>query len=224
MLTFRLPPLILFRRGSGRDVRGRISSWWRTTWSAWRPLLAATVPGVYRLWARVGQAIRSQWDCLVRADGGVHHTRAVHPPGPGGYLVVATTPVAAATGVGCPLRWAPTGGRACGEGYYARAAGTSLHLLRHRGAWTEITLPSGLLRWVPSDQVVRLGRRPNGGVRHLRWYKAGNTFLHGGLPHPRGVAMNPVDHPHGGGQGKTSGGGPGSTPWGVLTKGYKTVR
>jgi len=86
-----------------------------------------------------------------------------------------------------------------------------------------LLLPSGRTVFLPLNSHAFIGSMSND-QHHLRkFYKAGQSFNLGRRPSVRGVAMNPVDHPHGGGEGKTSGGRPSVTPWGHLTKGFKTV-
>ena len=222
MLSVRGPRGWIFRRGPAR-VWGSITLWGRRAVRWWRPRVAWLAPGIYRVWCSVGRAWSHHTYTVVSPFGSLHHVW-----GPawstGTYTAVVAGPGPAQPGWALPLRWSPVGGRFVGPDYYARSPGTSSKLLRHRGGWSHIALPSGINRWGRSDRLVHLGVRPNPEVRFIKWYKAGDTFVRGGRPRVRGVAMNPVDHPHGGGQGKTSGGRPGSTPWGVLTKGYKTVR
>mmetsp|Transcript_11589 Transcript_11589/g.29311 ORF Transcript_11589/g.29311 Transcript_11589/m.29311 type:complete len:93 (-) Transcript_11589:219-497(-) len=72
--------------------------------------------------------------------------------------------------------------------------------------------------------MANVGVVSNPEHKNVRIGKAGRNRWKGKRPHVRGVAMNPVDHPHGGGEGKTSGGRPSCSPWGVPTKGYRTRR
>ncbi len=104
----------------------------------------------------------------------------------------------------------------------ARSAGTSAQILAIEGRYVTLRLRSGEVRRVLSDCRATIGTVSN--VEHsLRSIgKAGAKRWMGKRPSVRGVAMNPVDHPHGGGEGKTSGGRHPVTPWGVPTKGYKT--
>src|SRR3979409_620490 len=104
----------------------------------------------------------------------------------------------------------------------ARGAGSFAQLLAKEGAYAQLPLPSGEVR------RGRVGGRARGGLvgtvehENVSLGKAGRTRWKGIRPHVRGVAMNPVDHPHGGGEGKTSGGRNPVTPWGQPTRGYKT--
>ena len=85
-----------------------------------------------------------------------------------------------------------------------------------------LRLPSGEMRNVPMDCRATVGTVGNAEAELTKLGKAGRNRWKGVRPQTRGVAMNPVDHPHGGGEGRTSGGRHPSTPWGVPTKGYKT--
>ena len=107
-------------------------------------------------------------------------------------------------------------------GQIARSAGTSAQLVAREGTYCTLRLRSGEMRKVLSECRATLGEVGNSehGLRELG--KAGATRWRGVRPTVRGVVMNPVDHPHGGGEGRTSGGRHPVTPWGVPTKGYKT--
>ncbi|MBN8280100.1 MAG: 50S ribosomal protein L2 [Gammaproteobacteria bacterium] len=106
----------------------------------------------------------------------------------------------------------------------ARAAGSSVQIVARDGSYASVRLRSGEMRKVHIEcraTIGEVGREEH----NLRKYgKAGAKRWRGIRPTVRGVAMNPVDHPHGGGEGKTSGGRHPVTPWGVKTKGYKTRR
>ena len=104
----------------------------------------------------------------------------------------------------------------------ARSAGTSIQLLGKEGKNAQLKMPSGEVRVVALDCYATLGQVGN--IQHEGRVigKAGRTRWLGRRPHNRGTTMNPVDHPHGGGEGRTAGGRNPVTPWGVPTKGYKT--
>jgi large subunit ribosomal protein L2 len=104
----------------------------------------------------------------------------------------------------------------------ARSAGASAQVLAREGGHATLRLRSGEMRKVPVDCRATLGEVGNGehGLRSLG--KAGAARWRGVRPTVRGVAMNPVDHPHGGGEGRSSGGRHPVSPWGVPTKGHKT--
>lgn len=104
----------------------------------------------------------------------------------------------------------------------ARSAGTSLQLVAREGAYATLRLRSGEMRKVLSGCRATLGEVSNGEHSLRSLGKAGAKRWRGVRPTVRGVAMNPVDHPHGGGEGRTSGGRHPVSPWGTPTKGYKT--
>ncbi len=107
-------------------------------------------------------------------------------------------------------------------GQIARSAGTSAQLVAREGAYATIRLRSGEMRKVPSDCRATLGEVSNSEHSLRQLGKAGASRWRGIRPTVRGVVMNPVDHPHGGGEGRTSGGRHPVTPWGQPTKGFKT--
>ena len=107
-------------------------------------------------------------------------------------------------------------------GQIARSAGTSARLVAKEGIYSTLRLQSGEMRKVLSECRATLGTVSNQENNLKSIGKAGANRWRGKRPTVRGVAMNPIDHPHGGGEGRTSGGRHPSTPWGVPTKGYKT--
>jgi len=107
-------------------------------------------------------------------------------------------------------------------GQMARAAGTQAQLVSKEGDFALIKLPSGETRRVQVECMATIGQVGNLDHENASLGKAGRTRWLGKRPHNRGVTMNPVDHPHGGGEGKTSGGRHPVTPWGQPTRGYKT--
>ncbi|SDN35681.1 50S ribosomal protein L2 [Vreelandella arcis] len=104
----------------------------------------------------------------------------------------------------------------------ARSAGTSAQLVAREGNYATLRLRSGEMRKVLAECRATLGEVSNSEHSLRQLGKAGAKRWRGVRPTVRGVAMNPVDHPHGGGEGRTSGGRNPVTPWGVPTKGYKT--
>ncbi|MGE3273475.1 MAG: 50S ribosomal protein L2 [Vicinamibacterales bacterium] len=107
-------------------------------------------------------------------------------------------------------------------GQLARSAGASVQVVAKEGEYVSVKLPSGEIRKILQDCVATVGQVGNLDHENVSIGKAGRSRWLGKKPHVRGVAMNPVDHPLGGGEGKTSGGRHPVTPWGVPTKGYKT--
>jgi large subunit ribosomal protein L2 len=104
----------------------------------------------------------------------------------------------------------------------ARSAGTFAQLMSKEGKYSQIKLPSGEVRLILQDCYATIGQVGNLDHENVNIGKAGRSRWLGKRPKVRGVAMNPVDHPHGGGEGRTSGGRHPVTPWGIPTKGYKT--
>jgi len=109
-------------------------------------------------------------------------------------------------------------------GQIIRSAGSYGQLMAKEGGYAQIRLPSGEVRKVLVECRATLGQVGNVEHENISVGKAGRTRWIGRRPKVRGVVMNPVDHPMGGGEGKTSGGRHPVTPWGIPTKGYKTRR
>jgi len=107
-------------------------------------------------------------------------------------------------------------------GQLVRSAGGFAQLVAKEGAYAQVRMPSGEVRRVPVVCMATVGQVGNVEHENVSYGKAGRSRWHGLRPAVRGVAMNPVDHPHGGGEGKTSGGRHPVTPWGQPTRGYKT--
>ena len=114
-------------------------------------------------------------------------------------------------------------------GQVARAAGTYCRILKRyiislNKSIIQLELPSKAITYVSGQCIATVGIADNILARYRKFSKAGSKRILGYRPRVRGVAMNPVDHPHGGGEGKTSGGRSAVSAWGILTKGKKTVR
>jgi large subunit ribosomal protein L2 len=107
-------------------------------------------------------------------------------------------------------------------GQMVRSAGGAAQLLAKEGDYAQVRLPSGEVRQVHIDCMASIGQVGNLDHENITIGKAGRKRWMGIRPTVRGVVMNPVDHPHGGGEGKTSGGRNPVTPWGQPTRGYKT--
>jgi large subunit ribosomal protein L2 len=104
----------------------------------------------------------------------------------------------------------------------ARSAGTSGQIVAKDEKYCQVKMPSGEVRMIKSECKATIGIVSNIDHENISIGKAGRSRWMGRRPHVRGVAMNPVDHPMGGGEGKTSGGGHPVSPWGLPAKGYKT--
>ena len=107
-------------------------------------------------------------------------------------------------------------------GQLVRSAGGFAQLVAKEGDYAQVRMPSGEVRRVPVVCYATVGQVGNVEHENVSYGKAGRSRWKGIRPSVRGVAMNPVDHPHGGGEGKTSGGRHPVTPWGQPTRGYKT--
>ncbi|MDE2888582.1 MAG: 50S ribosomal protein L2 [Gemmatimonadota bacterium] len=107
-------------------------------------------------------------------------------------------------------------------GQLGRSAGAEIQIMAKEGNFAQLRLPSGEVRLVPVTCYATVGQVGNQEHENVVLGKAGRNRWLGKRPSVRGVAMNPIDHPHGGGEGRASGGGHPVTPWGVPTKGYKT--
>jgi len=107
-------------------------------------------------------------------------------------------------------------------GQLARSAGSSVQVVAKAGDYASVKMPSGEIRLLSMNCQATIGQVGNIDHENVSVGKAGRSRWLGKRPHVRGVAMNPVDHPLGGGEGKTSGGRHPVSPWGMPTKGYKT--
>ncbi len=107
-------------------------------------------------------------------------------------------------------------------GQLVRSAGTSAQIISKEDSYVQLKLVSGEIRIVNKNSLATIGVLSNADNKNTKLGKAGRNRYLGNRPKVRGVVMNPVDHPHGGGEGRTSGGRHPVTPWGVSTKGKKT--
>ncbi|MBW2147457.1 MAG: 50S ribosomal protein L2 [Deltaproteobacteria bacterium] len=165
---------------------------------------------------------------LVYKDGEKRYILAPEGLKPGD-TVISSTEADIKPGNALPLRSIPLGmlihnielkpGKG---GQIVRSAGTSAQLVAKEGKYAHLKLPSGEVRKVLQTCKASIGQIGKVDHENISLGKAGRTRWLGITPRVRGVAMNPVDHPHGGGEGKSSGGRHPCTPWGVHTKGQKT--
>jgi large subunit ribosomal protein L2 len=146
-----------------------------------------------------------------------------------GDTVVSANSADIQPGNSLPLRHMPVGTeihnvelKIGAGGQLGRSAGARIVLMAKEGTWATIRLPSGEMRRVHIDCRATVGALSNPEHGNVEWGKAGRMRWLGWRPHNRGVSMNPVDHPMGGGEGRSSGGRHPCTPWGMPTKGYKT--
>jgi len=167
---------------------------------------------------------------LLYADGERRYVLAPKGIGAGAQLVSGVeAPIK--SGNALPLRSIPVGTTVhCiemlpGKGaQLARSAGASAQLLAREGSYAQLRLRSGEIRKVHVDCRATIGEVGNEEHNLESIGKAGRKRWRGVRPTVRGVAMNPIDHPHGGGEGRTAAAQPPVSPWGVQTKGYKTRR
>ena len=148
-----------------------------------------------------------------------------------GAKVIADNRVDIKPGNAAPLKNIPIGTivhnvelKAGRGGQIARSAGAYVQIVGRDGDYTQLRLSSGEIRMVRSECMASIGAVSNAEHQNINLGKAGRSRWLGRRPTVRGVAMNPVDHPHGGGEGRTSGGRHPVTPWGKPTKGHRTRR
>jgi large subunit ribosomal protein L2 len=217
----------------GRDNQGHLTSWWRG--------------GGHKRMYRIIDFKRDKRDIsakvstveydpnrsarialLTYADGEKRYI--LHPIGlKVGDTIIAGQNVDILPGNSLPLKNIPLGTqlhnvelRPGKGGQIARSAGSSVQLVAKEGEYASVKMPSGEIRKINMECFATIGQVGNIDHENVSIGKAGRSRWMGQRPHVRGVAMNPVDHPLGGGEGKTSGGRHPVTPWGMPTKGYKT--
>ena len=221
------------KKSGGRNNQGELTSWWRGGGHkrTYRiidfrrdkrdiPAKVTTVEYDPNRSARIA--------LVTYADGEKRYI--LHPLG----LKVGDSIVAGATadilpGNALPLKNIPLGTvvhnvelRPGKGGQMARSAGAAVQVVAKEGDYASVKMPSGEIRKINVECYATFGQVGNLDHENVSIGKAGRSRWLGKRPHVRGVAMNPVDHPLGGGEGKTSGGRHPVTPWGVPTKGYKT--
>jgi large subunit ribosomal protein L2 len=224
------------KESGGRDSSGQTSVWWRGG-------------GHKRLYRRVdfkrdkigvpGKVATIEYDpnrtariALVQyADGDKRYILAPHGLKVGDGIVSSDTLVDVRPGNAMPIELIPTGVqihnielRPGKGGQMVRSAGGAATLEAKEGRYAVVKMPSGRRRYVLMSCRATVGQVGNLEHENVSFGKAGRSRWMGSRPHVRGVAMNPVDHPLGGGEGRTSGGRHPCSPWGQLTKGYKTRR
>jgi len=235
-LTHSKPEKSLTRgklRTGGRNNLGQLTSWWRGGGHKKRLREIDFKREKYGIPAKVAtieyDPNRSAHIALLHyADGEKRYIVAPNGvkvgqtvvSGPGSDIVV---------GNALPLKQIPLGtvvhniefkpGRGA---QMARSAGASAQVMAKEGVYALLRVPSGELRRVLADCYATIGQVGNLEHENISIGKAGRYRWMGWKPHNRGVAMNPVDHPMGGGEGKTSGGRHPCSPWGWKTKGFKT--
>jgi large subunit ribosomal protein L2 len=220
-------------RSGGRDNHGHLTSWWRGG-------------GHRRLYRRIdfkrdkpgipGKVLTIEYDpnrsariaLIGYADGEKRYI--LHPVGlKVGDGVVAGDHVDILPGNALPLAQIPLGTmvhnvelRPGKGGQIARSAGSAVQVVAKEGEYVSVKMPSSEIRRINHRCLATIGQVGNIEHENVSIGKAGRNRWLGQRPHVRGVAMNPVDHPLGGGEGKSSGGRHPVTPWGKPTKGFKT--
>lgn len=172
---------------------------------------------------------RSAHIALIKYEDGVHSYILAPQKLKVGDEVISQVKGDVKVGNCLPLKNIPVGTivhnvalKAGKRGQIARSAGSYVQLVGRDGVFAILKVPSGELRKVPLECWATIGAVSNPDHQNQSFGKAGRSRWKGVRPTVRGVAMNPIDHPHGGGEGKTSGGRHPVTPWGKPTKGKKT--
>jgi large subunit ribosomal protein L2 len=223
------------QRSGGRNNHGELTSWWRGGGHKRNyrvvdfkrdkldvPAKVATVEYDPNRSARIA--------LLAYADGEKRYI--LHPLGlKPGDTVVSGENVDILPGNCLPLKNVPLGTMVHNVelkpgkgGQIARSAGSAVQLVAKEGLRASVKMPSGEIRLLSLECRATIGQVGNIDHENVSIGKAGRSRWLGSRPHVRGVAMNPVDHPLGGGEGKTSGGRHPVSPWGMPTKGFKTRR
>jgi large subunit ribosomal protein L2 len=221
------------KRTGGRNSTGSITSWWRGGGAKQSYRIIDYKRDKTGIPAKVAaieyDPNRSARIALLNyADGEKRYI--LHPVGlEVGRTVVSGPEADILVGNAMPIKNIPAGTvvhnielKPGKGGQMARSAGTSAQLVSKEGGFALLKLPSGETRRVDLGCMATIGQVGNLDHENVSLGKAGRSRFLGRKPHNRGVTMNPVDHPHGGGEGKTSGGRHPVTPWGQPTRGYKT--
>lgn len=221
-------------KSGGRNNTGRITVWWRGGGAKRRYRLIdfkrnskmGMIATVERL---EYDPNRTAFIALVRYEDGELSYILAPQRLKAGDQVVAADRVDIKPGNAAPLKNMPVGTivhnvelKIGKGGQIARSAGCYAQLIGKDAGYAQLRLSSGELRVVRGECMATVGAVSNPDNQNVSLGKAGRSRWLGRRPHVRGVVMNPIDHPHGGGEGRTSGGRHPVTPWGVPTKGKKT--
>ena len=221
------------RSTGGRNNQGHLTSWWRGGGHKRMYRIIDFKRNKYDVPAKVSTIEydpnrSSRIALLTYADGEKRYI--LQPAGlKVGDTIVSGQNVDILTGNALPLKNIPLGTllhnvelKPGKGGQIARSAGSSVQLVAKEGGYASVKMPSSEIRKINVECFATIGTVGNIDHDNVSIGKAGRSRWKGQRPHVRGVAMNPVDHPLGGGEGKTSGGRHPVTPWGMPTKGYKT--
>jgi large subunit ribosomal protein L2 len=222
-------------KSGGRNNHGRITVWHRGGGHKRRYRLVDFKRRKFDVPATVERLEydpnRSAFIALVRYEDGELAYILAPQRLKAGDRVVAGERIDIRPGNAAPLRAIPIGTvvhnvemKPGKGGQIARAAGTYVQLVGRDGDYAQLRLTSGEIRVVRQECMATVGAVSNPDHQNINLGKAGRSRWLGRRPHVRGVAMNPIDHPHGGGEGRTSGGRHPVTPWGKPTKGARTRR
>jgi large subunit ribosomal protein L2 len=222
-------------RSGGRNNRGELTSWWRGGGHKRSYRVIDFKRDKFNIPGKISTVEydpnRTARIALVTyADGEKRYI--LHPLGlKVGDAIVSGESVDILPGNCLPLRSIPLGTmihnvelKPGKGGQIARSAGSAVQLVAREAGYASVKMPSGEIRLINAECLATVGQVGNLDHENVSVGKAGRSRWLGKRPHVRGVAMNPVDHPLGGGEGKTSGGRHPVTPWGRPTKGYKTRR
>ncbi len=220
-------------KSGGRNNRGQLTSWWRGGGHKQRYRIIDFKRDKHGVPAKVAtieyDPNRSARIALLNyADGEKRYI--LWPDGlKVGASVMSGDAAEVNLGNALPLRRIPVGTvvhnielKIGKGGQMVRSAGGGAQLMARDEDWAQVKLPSGEVRRVRVECYATVGQVGNLDHENVSIGKAGRNRWLGWKPHNRAVTMNPVDHPMGGGEGRTSGGRHPTTPWGVPTKGYKT--
>ena len=221
------------RSTGGRNNQGHLTSWWRGGGHKRMYRIIDFKRNKYDIPAKVSTIEydpnrSSRIALLTYADGEKRYI--LQPVGlKVGDTIVSGQNVDILPGNALPLKNIPLGTllhnvelKPGKGGQIARSAGSSVQLVAKEGDYASVKMPSSEIRKINMECFATIGTVGNIDHENVSIGKAGRSRWKGQRPHVRGVAMNPVDHPLGGGEGKTSGGRHPVTPWGMPTKGYKT--
>jgi large subunit ribosomal protein L2 len=229
-------PLVeALERSGGRNNRGQLTSWWRGGGHKRNYRIIDFKRDKFNIPGKVATVEydpnRTARIALVTyADGEKRYI--LHPIGVKvGDTVISGENVDILPGNCLPLKNVPLGTmihnvelKQGKGGQIARSAGSAVQLVAKDGFYASVKMPSGEIRLINIECLATVGQVGNIDHENVSIGKAGRKRWMGRRPHVRGVAMNPVDHPLGGGEGKTSGGRHPVSPWGQPSKGYKTRR
>jgi large subunit ribosomal protein L2 len=221
------------RKSGGRNNHGELTSWWRGGGHKRNYRIIDFKRDKHDITAKVSTIEydpnrSSRIALLTYADGEKRYI--LQPAGiKVGDQIVAGPHVDILPGNALPLKNIPVGTQIHNVelkpgkgGQLARSAGASVQLVAKDGGYATVRMPSSEVRLINAECYATIGSVGNADHENISVGKAGRNRWLGWKPHNRGVAMNPVDHPLGGGEGKTSGGRHPVSPWGMPTKGYKT--